>query len=83
MSEIYHQYMRGEPIPSTKLCSENGLQLYGEIIHKEWRINEATQQPDFFGEVYIQKVHPIETRPKVLRIQRPTLEEERAGRRII
>lgn len=61
MSEIYHKYQRGEIIPSSELTqAPRGLELYGEIIHFEWRIDEARKYPDMFGEVYLQKVHPIE-----------------------
>lgn len=65
MSEIFHKYSSGEPIPSSTLQHvDSGLELYGTIIHAEWRLDRARSEPDFFGEVWLTKVHPIETRPK-------------------
>jgi hypothetical protein len=79
MSEIYHKYMRGEVISSMELCNDNGLRLYGEIIHNDWRRDESTQQPDFFGEVFFQKVHPVELNPEKEHLLRPP--DTREGRR--
>lgn len=62
MSEIYHRYQHGEKIPSKELNNNDGLRLYGEIIHFEWRNDKATQEPDMDGEVWFKKVHPIQPR---------------------
>lgn len=71
MSEIYHRYQRGESIPTSELTNSlSGFELYGQIIHFEWRLDRATSQPDFFGEVYLQKVHPIEISPEQQHLQR-------------
>lgn len=85
MSEIYHKYQRGEQIPTSELrTAPRGLELYGDIIHFEWRLDRSTSQPDFFGEVYLQKVHPVECKtPEQVHLERPTAEELRAERRIL
>ena len=71
MSEIYHQYQRGEVIPSSRLAvTPGGLELYGEVIHFDWRNEHATSSPDFFGEVHLQKVKPVETDPILLHLNR-------------
>jgi hypothetical protein len=83
MSEIYHRYQRGEIIPSGELAvTPGGLELYGEIIHFEWRLDHATSQPSLDGEVYLQKVHPVEIplSPEKQRLLRPP--DTREGRRI-
>lgn len=82
MSEIFHAYHRGEVIKASDLPKvDSGLEVYGTIIHYEWRIEEATQQPDFWNEVYIKKVHPQETNPQVIHNNRPP--DTREGRRKI
>lgn len=60
MSEIYHKYQSGEVITASELNTAAGLRLYGEVIHYEWRLDQATKQLGIDGEVYLQKVHPIE-----------------------
>lgn len=80
MSEIYHRYMRGESIPVSDLNTSDGLRLYGEIIHFDWRKDQATKQPSLDGEIFIQKVHPlIELTPEQEHLLRPT--DTREGRR--
>lgn len=81
MSEIFHEYMHGESIPSSILPKvEGGLELYGEIIHGEWRLDKATSQPDFFGEVWLTKSNPIDTTTHIQdHLQRPP--DTREGRR--
>lgn len=71
--------MRGEVIPANDLVSNTGLRLYGEVIFEDWKRDEATQQPDFFGEVYHQKVHPIEMplTPEQEHLKRPSGEGRR------
>lgn len=75
MSEIERRYRRGESIPSKDLCNPQGLELYGSVIHFDWRQDKATQSPDMFGEVHHKKVTP---EPK--RIERPTEVEKTAVR---
>lgn len=71
MSEIERRYRRGESIPSKELNNPQGLALYGEVIHFDWRQDKATQSPDMFGEVHHQK-----TKPDKERIDRPTQVQE-------
>lgn len=71
MSEIERRYRRGESIPSKDLNNPQGLALYGEVIHFDWRQDKATQSPDLFGEVHHQKV-----KPEKPQIERPTLSQE-------
>ena len=82
MSEIYHRYQSGEVIGSTELNTSAGLRLYGEIIHHEWRLDQATKQLGMDGEIYLQKVHPIEPplSPEQQHLQRPP--DTREGRRL-
>lgn len=60
MSEIYHRYMRGEPIMAPELNTPSGLRLYGEIIHFDWQREEAVKQATFDGDIQIRRVHPVE-----------------------
>lgn len=82
MSEIYHRYQRGEKIKASELNSYSGLRLYGEIIHFEWRNDQATKQLDIDGDIHIKKVKPIEPplTPEQEHLRRPP--DTRAGRRI-
>jgi hypothetical protein len=73
MSEIFHRYMRGEEIPVTDLNTPDGLRLYGEIIHFDWRADQATKQLSLDGDIIIQKVHPLEfATPEQEHLSRPT-----------
>lgn len=82
MSEIYHRYSRGEVIGATELNTSAGLRLYGEVIHGEWRLDLATKQLGMDGEIYLQKVHPIEPplAPEAIHLSRPS--DTREGRRV-
>lgn len=72
--------MRGEAIPAGDLTTNAGLRLFGEVMFEDWRRDEATQQPDFFGEVFHQKVHPVELlTPEQQHLKR--LSDTREGRR--
>jgi hypothetical protein len=80
MSEIYHRYQRGEQIPVTDLNTSDGLRLYGEIIHFEWRADQATKQLTLDGDIIIQKVNPLEVlTPEQEHLIRPP--DTREGRR--
>lgn len=60
MSEIYHKYQQGEAIPASELNTKDGLRLYGDIIHFDWRNDKATKQATLEGDTIIQKVYPVE-----------------------
>lgn len=66
MSEIYHRYQRGEVIPASDLGTDQGLRLYGEVIHFEWRKDRTTAQLGMDGELYYQNQYPQEA-PKEVR----------------
>lgn len=72
MSEIYHRYARGEVIPATDLGTDQGLRLYGEVIHFDWRKDRTTAQLGMDGEIYYQNHYPIEIlTPEQQHLQRP------------
>lgn len=96
MSEIYHRYQSGERLTNLEVNTPQGLDLYGEIGHFEWRREKMTKQgtyldfgvlaPDVeftlnFG-TYFQKVHPVEPQltPEQAHLQRQP--DTREGRRI-
>lgn len=62
MSEIYHRYVQGEVIPATDLGTDQGLRLYGEVIHFEWRKDRTTAQLGMDGEIYYQNHYPTEVK---------------------
>lgn len=81
MSEIYHQYQRGEVITAQAFTQAKcGLEVFGDIVFPEWKKDQATAQYGFDKELYWQKVHPlIELTPQQEHLIRPA--DTREGRR--
>lgn len=83
-SEIENRFLSGEKIPATDFCNKEGLELYGNVVHFLWRKDQSTQEPDFWGEVWHQKVEPVVILdPGQERLLRPTQEELRMHKRIV
>lgn len=58
MNQLEGRYHSGEVVPSHDFVNPKGLQLYGEVVHLLWRQDKSTQQPNMFGEVFLQRVVP-------------------------
>ena len=83
-SPIEKRYLSGEKLPAADLANPQGLELYGNVVHFLWRKDQSTQEPDFWGEVWHQKVSPVVIlEPEQERLLRPTQEELRMHKRIV
>lgn len=77
---LERRYLSGESLPVSHLNNDEGLTVYGRIIHNDWENDRAVKQATLEGELIIRKVHPVMSIEEA-RLKRPA--DTREGRREI
>lgn len=53
----------GEAIPAKEFNTPKELEFFGRVVYSLWIKDQSTQQEDFDGEVWHQRVNPLVPEP--------------------